>query len=245
MHKLKIKQLTILLVFSVFANAQKRPNILWINCDDLGRELACYGNPDVYTPNIDKLASEGIKYVNAYSNAPVCSASRSSQIVGMYPSAANVLNHRTMDKKPLPKEYPTLMQLFQNAGYYCTNGWAHAMHKPGKEDYNFSDKNLFDSTDWKNRDKNQPFFAQVQIHEPHRVFVKDKDRPIDPQKVSLPGCYPDYPLIRADWALYLESIQMADKRVGHILDRLDKEGLTDNTIVILFGDHGRPHIRDK
>ncbi|MDG2280950.1 MAG: sulfatase-like hydrolase/transferase, partial [Flavicella sp.] len=143
------------------------------------------------------------------------------------------------------EEYPTLMQLFQNAGYFCTNGWAHAMHKPGKEDYNFSDKNLFDSTDWKNRDKNQPFFAQVQIHEPHRVFVKDKDRPIDPQKVSLPVCYPDYPLIRADWALYLESIQIADKRVGYILDRLNKEGLTDNTIVILFGDHGRPHIRDK
>ena len=230
---------------TLLAFAQKQPNILWINCDDLGRELACYGNPDVYTPNIDKLAFEGVKYTNAYSNAPVCSASRSSQILGMYPSAANVLNHRTMDKKPLPKEYPTLMQLFQNAGYFCTNGWAHAMHKPGKEDYNFSDKNLFDSTDWKNRDKNQPFFAQVQIHEPHRVFVKDKDRPIAPQKVTLPGCYPDYPLIRADWALYLESIQIADKRVGYILDRLNKEGLTDNTIVILFGDHGRPHIRDK
>lgn len=91
--------------FLVSCNSKKKvkvqPNILWINCDDLGRELACYGNPDVFTPNMDKLAKQGVKYVNAYSNAPVCSASRSSQITGTYPSAYNLLNHRTMDRVPL------------------------------------------------------------------------------------------------------------------------------------------------
>ncbi|GAA4236447.1 sulfatase [Postechiella marina] len=227
-------------------SAAKQPlNILWINCDDLGRELSCYGNPDVKTPHIDNLAKQGVKYTNAYSNAPVCSSSRSSQITGMYPSAINVLNHRTIDKKKLPDSIPPIMELFKEKGYFCSNGWAHAMNKKGKEDYNFLGKNFFDGTDWNQRDKDQPFFAQVQIHEPHRIFVNDNENPIDPDTVKLPGCYPDYPLIRADWSKYLESVQTADKQVGQILKRLEDEGLADNTVVILFGDHGRPHLRDK
>lgn len=238
-----IISLVIAVSFELYA--QDRPNILWINCDDLGRELGCYGNPDVYTPNMDKLAEQGIRFANAYSNASVCSASRSSQITGMYPSAINCLNHRTIDMRNLPEGIVPVMELFRENGYFCTNGWAHAMNKKGKEDYNFKGENFFDGTDWNQRKKGQPFFAQVQIHEPHRVFVKDKNCPVNPDKVHLPKCYPNHPLLRADWALYLESVQIADKRVGYILDRLEKEGLLDNTIVFLFGDHGRPHLRDK
>lgn len=224
---------------------EKGLNVLWINCDDLGRELACYGNPDVKTPNMDNLAKQGIVYANAYANAPVCSASRSSLITGMYPSAINALNHRTIDKRKLPEGISPIMELFRKKGYFCTNGWAHAMHKNGKEDFNFLGKKFFDGTDWKQRAEGQPFFAQVQIHEPHRVFVNDKENPIDPNTVTVPGCYPEHPLIKADWAKYLETVQIADKRVGVILDRLEKEGLANNTVVILFGDHGRPHLRDK
>lgn len=242
-HKLLI--VSIGLLFSVAVQAQHRLNVLWINCDDLGRELACYGNPDVYTPNMDKLAEQGVRYANAYSNAAVCSASRSSQITGMYPSAINCLNHRTVEMRDLPEGVVAVMEIFRKEGYFCTNAWAHDMNKKGKEDYNFLGSNFFDGTDWKERAEGQPFFAQVQIHEPHRVFVEDKDHPVDAAKVKLPACYPDHPLIRADWKLYLESVQIADKRVGRILDRLEKEGLADNTIVFLFGDHGRPHLRDK
>lgn len=237
--------LPFLFIILFTSRAQDRPNILWINCDDLGTELGCYGNPDVKTPNIDRIAAQGIRFSRAYANASVCSASRSSQITGMYPSAINLLNHRTMEKRPLSGVTPTVMQLFQDAGYFCSNGWAHNMNKPGKEDYNFSGKNFFDGTDWNQRKSGQPFFAQVQIHEPHRVFVEDEANPVNPLKVTLPGCYPDHPIIRADWALYLESVQIADKRVGIVLDRLEKEGLLENTIIFLFGDHGRPHLRDK
>lgn len=233
------------IVLTLSVTAQDRPNILWINCDDLGKELACYGDPDVQTPNMDKLALEGVKYLNAYANAPVCSASRSSQITGMYPSAINVLNHRTIEKQNLPNGIVPVMEIFRKEGYFCSNGWAHNMKRKGKEDYNFLGKDFFDGTDWKQRAKGQPFFAQVQIHEPHRTFVHDVVNPIDPNNVNVPSCYPDHPLIRADWAWYLESVQTADKYVGLVLDRLKKEGLLDNTIVILFGDHGRPHLRDK
>lgn len=240
----------IVTVFSCNSSVSKKEieqklNVLWINCDDLGRELSSYGNLDVKTPHMDNLAKQGVKYTNAYSNAPVCSASRSSQITGMYPSAINVLNHRTIEKRHLPDGITPVMDIFKKNGYFCTNGWAHAMNKKGKEDYNFLGKDFFDGTDWNKRAKDQPFFAQVQIHEPHRVFVDDNANPINPDKVTLPGCYPDHPIIRADWAKYLESVQIADKQVGQILKRLEDEGLADNTVVILYGDHGRPHLRDK
>ena len=237
--------ISVVLHTSCIKKNDKKPNVLWMNCDDLGRELASYGNPDVFTPNMDRLATDGLRFLNAYANSPVCSSSRSSQITGMYPTAINCLNHRTIEKRELPDGIVPVMELFREAGYFCTNGSAINMQNKGKEDYNFLGEDFFDGTDWNQRSEGQPFFAQVQIHEPHRVFVKDPEMPVDPDKVILPKCYPDHPLIRADWALYLESVQTADKRVGQILERLEQEGLLNNTAVFLFGDHGRPHLRDK
>ena len=96
--------------------------------------------------------------------------------------------------------------------------------------------------DWTQRAEGQPFFAQVQIKEPHRKFVtRSRDFPAAP----IPPYYPDHPVTRADWANYLASIEALDAKVGDVLDRLDAEGLTDNTLVFFFGDHGRPHVRGK
>ncbi|MEM9337503.1 MAG: sulfatase [Bacteroidota bacterium] len=220
-------------------------NILWINADDLGRELACYGNPDVKTPNLDQLAREGVLYANAYAASPTCSPSRTSLITGVYPTAVRGLNHRTMEKPPLPEGIVPITELFQQAGYFCTNGKAINLSKKGKEDFNFQTENLFDGTDWRQRAEGQPFFAQVQIKEPHRTFTHDLTNPIDPETVTLPACYPDHPLLKADWAWYLESVQKCDALLGKILDRLEKDGLADRTVVFFFGDHGRPHVRDK
>lgn len=244
-----MKKILLLLAFftvSITLKAQERPNILWINGDDLGAELSCYGNPDVKTPNMDQLATEGVRFTKAYSNASVCSASRSSMITGMYPPSINCQDHRTINRSELPDDIHTIVDYFQSAGYFCTNGSANNWDKKGKEDYNFLNKVKYDGTDWKQRAKDQPFFAQVQIHYPHRTFQHDTENPIHPKTVkSLPKCYPDYPLLKADWAWYLESVQHCDSYVGEILKRLEEEGLADNTIVIVFGDHGRPHLRDK
>ncbi|PKQ64268.1 arylsulfatase [Labilibaculum filiforme] len=235
-----------IILSSLILRAQDRPNIIWINGDDLGAELSCYGNPDVKTPNMDQLAIQGTRFTSAYSNASVCSASRSSMITGMYPTAINCQDHRTINRTELPEGIPTIVEYFQNAGYFCTNASAKNWDKKGKEDYNFLDKVNYDGTDWKQRAKDQPFFAQVQISDPHRSFHHDAENPINPKTVkSLPKCYPDHPLLKADWAWYLESVQHCDHYVGEILKRIEAEGLAENTIVILFGDHGRPHLRDK
>ncbi|MFY0628539.1 MAG: sulfatase [Reichenbachiella sp.] len=222
-----------------------QPNILWINADDLGAELGCYGNLDVKTPNIDGLAKSGVQFTNAYANSPVCSSSRSSLITGMYPVSINCQNHRTIDMTALPEGVLPITEYFKNAGYFCTNSSGLDMSKSGKKDFNFLHNDIFDGIDWNEREEGQPFFAQVQIKYPHRVFRKDTINPIDPSKVTLPASYIDHSLIRSDWANYLESVQHCDKIVGKILQRLEDEGLADNTIIFFFGDHGRPHLRDK
>src|SRR5690606_29284688 len=147
-----------------------------------------------------------------YATAPVCSPSRSSLITGMYPVSINSLNHRTIDKKPLPAGVEPITSYFKQAGYYCAN--ANERKEKGKEDYNFKTEYIYDGIDWSGRQKNQPFFAQIQIYEPHRPFVKDTEKPINPKQVQIPPYYPNHPLIRKDWALYLESIQVMDKKVG-------------------------------
>lgn len=222
---------------------RKKLNILWIVADDLGNDLGCYGNKDVYTPNLDRLADEGIRYTRAYATAPVSSPSRSSLITGMYPVSINSLNHRTIDKKPLPNGIEPITSYFRQAGYFCTN--ANERKAKGKEDYNFTAEYIYDGIDWSERYLGQPFFAQIQIFEPHRPFVPDIGHPVNPDNVRIPPYYPDHPLIRKDWAMYLESIQVLDKKVGTVLDRLETEGLMDETVIIFFGDNGRPHLRDK
>lgn len=223
-----------------------RPNIVWIVADDLGPELACYGYPDVTTPNLDRLAAEGRRYTRAYSTAPVCSASRTAMQTGLYQTTVGGHHHNTRDKRVLPKSVPTVVGLMRDAGYYSTNGRALpiASNKLAKSHFNFvyDARTYFDGNDWTKRADGQPFFAQIQIKEPHRAFVENPgERPETP----IPPYYPDHPVTRADWNKYLASIEVLDEKVGVVLDRLDSEGVSENALVVFVGDHGRPHVRGK
>ena len=225
-----------------------RPNVLWIIADDLSSDLGCYGYEGVSTPNIDRLASSGARYTNAFATAPVCSTSRSAFITGVYQTTTGTHHHRTLNKKPLPTPVEPITELMRRAGYFVSNGNS-SMKGPGKDDYNFSfDGKMYDAVDWtigeNGRKEGQPFFAQVQIHEPHRNFVR-ANNPGRADDVVIPSYYPEHPVVRVDWADYLETVEVLDRKVGAVLDRLDREGLADNTIVFFFGDHGRPHYRDK
>lgn len=229
------------------STAQVKPNILWIIADDLGPDLGCYGNKSVRTPHIDKLASEAITFTHLYTVTAVCSPSRSSLITGMYPVSINCHQHRTRNKSVLPEGVFPITEYFRKAGYWISNGDATKAQKPGKTDYNFdyTDQPLFDGVDWSGRKTGQPFFAQMQIHYPHRPFEADTIHPVSRKALNIPPVYPDLSLTHEDWALYLESVQHVDECVGKILERLEKEGLLDNTIVLFFGDQGRPMVRAK
>ncbi len=226
----------------------QQPNILWIIADDLSPDLGAYGYDAVETPNIDRLASEGVRYTNAFATSPVCSAQRSSWITGMYPTTIGAQSHRltSSTKQNLPAGIEPITEYFRDEGYYVTNANS-GVTGGGKTDYNFLSGvsgGMYDGYDWANRAPGQPFFAQVQIFEPHRGFSTNTD-PSRLADVTFPSYYPDHPVTRADWANYLVSVEELDRKVGVILDRLESEGLADDTVVMFFGDHGRPHARDK
>lgn len=225
--------------------AAERPNIVWIISDDLGPELGCYGYPDVATPNIDRLAASGTRYSHAFATAPVCSSSRTAFQTGRYQTSVGGHHHNTRDKHELPESVPTVTGLMRKAGYFVSNGRGSATDKKtAKSHLNFvyDHRTFFDGYDWSQRKKDQPFFAQVQIGEPHRQFDKnDRPRPDAP----IPPYYPEHPVTRADWANYLATIEELDRKVGAVLDRLETEGERDNTLIMFFGDHGRPHVRCK
>ncbi len=226
-----------------------KPNILWLIAEDLCPDLGCYGNQLVHTANLDRLASEGVRYTNAFTTAPVCSPSRSAFMTGMYQTSIGAHNHRShrRDNYRLPANVHLVTHYLRQAGYFTANvvHAAPGVRGTGKTDFNFVVDHPFDGTDWNERKPGQPFFAQVNLREAHRPFERDKEHPVDPQHVELPPYYPDHPIARRDWAFYLETINILDKKVGAVLSRLDAEGLTENTVVIFFADHGRAHVRAK
>ncbi|MEJ7691720.1 sulfatase [Daejeonella sp.] len=257
-HLFKYFPAVFLLIFfsSMIALAQgKKPNIIWIITEDMSPEMGCYGDKLVQTPNLDKLASQGVKYTNAFTTGPVCSTSRSALITAMYQTSIDAQNHRSHrdDGYDLPKPVKPITEYLKKEGYYNVLGEVKedGLRGYGKTDYNFNlDKSIFDGSDWKDRKKGQPFFAQLMVSVTHRGPVwkglVQKHKPqINPDKVVLPPYYPNHPIAREDWATYLESIQLMDSYVGNILKRIDDEGIAENTVVIFSSDHGRCMVRDK
>jgi arylsulfatase A-like enzyme len=231
------------------ASAPARPNILWLIAEDLSPDLGCYGNRAVQTPNLDRLAREGMRFTNAFVTGPVCSASRSAIATGMYQTTIGAHNHRSHrdDGYRLPQGVEPFTRYLQRAGYHTSNviKAAPGVRGTGKTDFNFVTEDIFDGKDWAERRKGQPFYAQVNFSETHRPFRRCPERPVDPARVEVPPCYPDHPWVRKDWAMYLETLQNLDTKVGKVLARLEQEGLAEDTIVFFFGDHGRPMPRDK
>lgn len=230
------------LILSTFAHAaDQRPNIVWIMIEDWDTHIACYGHPELHTPNIDKLASQGRRYTTAWCTAPVCSASRSAMATGFHQDSIGAGQHRTAqkNKKPLADGIKTVPEHLKESGYFT------CLMLSKKTDWNFLSENPWTGNDWKERGKDQPFFAQITLSVSHRVFKRDKKHPVDPATVNLPPYYPDCALIRRDWANGLESLQIADRQVGEILKRLDDEDLAENTLVFFIGDNGLCHVRGK
>lgn len=223
----------------------ERPNILWITCEDISPYLGCYGDSNAVTPNLDKLASEGVLYTNAYANVPVCAPARNTILTGMYASSLGTHNMRSTYKIPeIVNPYPLYLR---EAGYYCTNN--------RKTDYNTGnvDKDLIwdesaGKAHYKNRKPGQPFFAIFNFTVSHesRVFEYEPGELVhDPDKMHIPPYHPDLPEVREDWAKFYDNITAMDAEAGAILEELEDLGLSENTIVIFYGDHGGMLTRSK
>jgi len=231
-----------------------QPNILWITCEDMSPHLGSYGDSQVKTPHLDKLASEGIRYTKVFATAGVCAPSRSSIITGMYQQSIGTQHMRTAklsaNKDAYPPDYvgysalvPEAVKCFPEylraAGYYCSNNV--------KEDYQFeAPPTVWDESSttahWRNRKKaGQPFFAVFNLMVTHESQVwarANEPLLVDPKNVQVPPYYPDVPEVRLDIARHLSNVIVMDQQAGEILNQLDQDGLSDNTIIFFFSDHG-------
>ena len=250
----------LLLIATACSIDPPRPNILWIVVEDQSDHYGPYGETLAKTPNVDRLAAEGATFSNAFVTAPVCSPARSALITGMYQTSIGAHHHRSARgeiENHLAADVRLVPELLKEAGYFVTNGrfteTGSAELAAGKTDYNFVyPDDLYDGSDWSERAAGQPFFAQVQLRggklRNQQTLEPREDvhtNGIDPADVTLPPYYPDHPVIREDWAQYLESIEHVDWEVGLLLKRLEDEGAADNTVVIFLTDHGVSHARGK
>ena len=225
----------------------RRPNILWISCEDISPHLGCYGDALARTPNLDRLATEGVRYTHAYTNAGVCAPSRSGIMSCCWPPSLGSNNMRCRALLPdFVQGFPTLLR---EAGYYTTNNV--------KTDYNFPvPKGAWDESSnkahWKNRPEGQPFFAvfnytvchesgprlRGEAYAKRSAALPAEHRRSPDEFDNLPPIYADTPESKLDWAQLYELITIMDGQAGARLKEIDEAGLADETIVIWWSDHG-------
>src|SRR3954451_16206427 len=140
---------------SDITSAADRPNILWLIAEDFSPDLGCYGTKEVWTPNLDRLAEQGVRYTQFFTTAPVCSASRSAFMTGMYQTTIGAHNHRSHrdDGYQLPPGVRVLTDWMRDAGYFTVNvvdfPEALGFDGTGKNDWNFTyEGKPFDSASW-------------------------------------------------------------------------------------------------
>ena len=277
MFKSKLILLIIPLFFSCYENiktTQKPLNVVWISCEDMGPILGSYGNDIVKTPNLDKLASEGVRYTNAYSTVGVCAPSRFSIITGMYSARLGAHNMRTGDyhnyKTPeqvshrkdigvidkagknipeyevvTPLHVKPFTEMLRKEGYYCANNF--------KCDYQFNAPftawdEVSSTVSFRDRPKDTPFFYvwnTLLTHE-SRIWERgNKPLTVSPEDIKIPSYFPDIPEVRNDIARKYSNIEAMDKKVGELINQLESDGLLENTIIMFWSDHGGNLLRQK
>lgn len=265
-----VKTLALGLCISTPAIAQKpladkqfhapfRPNIVWITCEDICPTLPMYGDSTITTPNLSRLAADGMVFDNAFSVAGVSSPSRACLITGMYPVSIGTHNHRSQvanfegipayEAVP-PEEVKCFTEYMRQEGYYCSNRY--------KSDYNFGghilraplsafDINRWDA-DWSGRKPGQPFFAIFNFTITHMSqLYKRNHEPlrVAPEKVPVPPYFPDTYKARTSIARCYDNIMLLDEQIGMVLSQLEAQGLMDSTIIFFFSDHGDGLPRNK
>ena len=244
----------------LWAEDTHTPNILWLVIEDTSpQNIGCYGNSVIQTPNIDNLAADGVRFINAYSTGTMCSPSRSTIITGVRTYKMGTGNQRSY--YPIPDFIKGFPYYLRQSGYYTTNN--------GKTDYNTSSesyiiKNSWDESSkkagWWNKKPGQPFFAVFNIYDSHQSRTMTNTYEIYQQQVlqylpdalvigekefDMPPFLADTPEMRKQYARMYNAVSLADYNLGKLLNRLEEDGLKDSTIIFFYADHGQGMPRIK
>ena len=230
-----------------FAAAQEvRPNFVFMMTEDVSPHFVGLYNDGkgAQLPNVESLASEGIVFNNAYSNAPVSSAARSTLITGCYGPRLGISFHRKLQEVPIPEGQHMFPAYLRQAGYFTANA--------AKTDYNcFTDETAWDVIkgklgEWRNRpDKKQPFlFVRTNAisHESCLHFtakqMAERKTFHSPESANLLPMHPDTELFRYTYATFYDKIRKVDEELGKMIQMLREDGELDNTFIFYFGDNG-------
>ncbi|MHC4560804.1 MAG: sulfatase family protein, partial [Planctomycetota bacterium] len=246
-----------------------RPNVVLIVSDDHGLEtLGCYGNPVIKTPNLDGLATQGVRFTNAFCTTASCSASRSVILSGMYNHANGQYGHQHSYHHFVSFDnIKTLPVLLTEAGY--RTGRIGKYHVTPEDVYKFdvalrgnsrSPAQMAENCrDFISVGDSRPFFLYFCMSDPHRdggIAEELPDRPnrfgnrakggypgikeikYDPKSVIVPSFLPDIPECRAELAQYYQSVSRVDQGVGRLLGVLKQADKYDNTLIIYISDNG-------
>jgi N-sulfoglucosamine sulfohydrolase len=229
---------------------ENRPNILYLHSHDTGRYIQPYGHA-VPTPNLQRLAEEGVLFRHNFCAAPTCSPSRAALVTGMCAHSAGMIGlaHRGF---ALTDYRQHIVHTLRQAGYHSALiGVQHVADQESIADIGYDavvplpSRRVEDvapaATEWLlqrgQSEAEQPFFLSVGFSETHREFL-DPGEAEDPRYCQPPAPLPDTPETRRDMAAFKATARQLDEGMGQVLDALEKAGLAENTLVICTTDHG-------
>ncbi|GJM29575.1 MAG: hypothetical protein DHS20C17_22100 [Cyclobacteriaceae bacterium] len=236
----------------LYSQQQKTPNFIIFIADDVSwNDLGCYGNSQVKTPNIDRLAARSIRFTNTYLTASSCSPSRNSIITGRYPhntGAAELHTEPPIDMKSMPEVlrehgYFTAQSGKFHMGAYAERGFD-VIYRKGEEIGNGGEMSWLKSV--VERPKSKPFFMWFAALDAHRDWGPNQfSGTHNPEEISTPFYLADGPETKIDLAKYYDEITRFDHHIGEVMNELKKQNVLDNTCVIIMADNGRPFPHSK
>jgi len=220
-----------------------RPNILVLLADDVGwKDFGCYGNPAIRTPQIDRLAQEGLLFQNCFLTTSQCSPTRISVLTGKYPHATGAEDLHV----PLPPGQVFVSTYLQRAGYFTGHMLKTHYGPNGIRQFQWYSNRLADFPKFLDKAGGRPFFLWVGFHDAHRPYQPGAvEPPHRAEDVIVPPFMADTPETRADLALYYDEVSRMDGHIGEMVDTLKSRGLLENTCIVFFSDNGRPFPRCK
>ena len=241
---------SVLLTPSIFAKnreQEQHPNILVFIADDAGMDFGCYGNPNIKTPNIDKIAQEGIRFEKAFLTAPQSSPSRTSLMTGEFAHTLGTEDLHT----PIDLDIKMIPHYLKQAGYFT--GSMFKTHWGPHGDAQFdrmiksSPKNRFSGYEQFIKDSGDtPFFLWCGFTDPHRGYNRETCPQVnDPSKIVVPPYFVENLETKRDLADYYDEISRMDGDIGTMINVLEKSGKIENTIIVFLSDNGMPFPRCK
>jgi N-sulfoglucosamine sulfohydrolase len=220
-------------------DAGKKPNFLFIIADDCThRDIGCYGG-QAHTPNIDKLATKGMRFTQCFQAAPMCSPTRHNIYTGLYPVKSGAYPNHTFVKDGVK----SVVHYLKPLGYrVALSGKKHIAPKSAFPFEYSGGKNpdmaAIDKLFGECSESKTPFCLYACSNEPHSPYTKGDPSRYDADKIKLPPYFVDTPLTRATMVKYLAEITYYDSQVGQCLKLLDKHKLADNTLVLVVSEQG-------